>query len=432
MIRVMTDLPLCSSHALASRSPLPLQADIADANQPHSQHQLFKHLSLINRKQHKTTAQDPNKMSPNGCLILGDAAVHKLLINLTRPEILHFQQKLQTSLKGYSSSERQYQPDSGVAVRPNGQKTLFRPFTSPSSVGCKIIVDPAPHPDTGAKEPLHGVLVVCDNNGIPSGIINAEEVTAFRTSLSALIPWMWRKRTQKIVVFGAGKQALWHLRLALALRGQEVQDVVVINRSKERGVELVEKLRGENAERWKSQAELRSVESGNQEDVKKCLKEADVVFCTVPSQEPLFTVEDVWRRDEGERQPYISAIGSWQPNMIELDPTLLQRIVNEPGAYNPGSSGCGGAIIVDDHKSVSEHTGEILQSQLKPEQMVELGEILEMKDKGEDSAEFTHWLSEAFLVYKSVGVSLTDLASGEAILELAKQHEGIGTLVTDL
>lgn len=64
--------------------------------------------------------------------------------------------------------------------------------------------------------------------------------------------------------------------------------------------------------------------------------------------------------------------------------------------------------------------------------MVELGEILEMTEKGEDGAEFTRWLSEGFLVYKSVGVSLTDFASGEAILDLAKKHDELGILLTDL
>ncbi|USW57193.1 Putative ornithine cyclodeaminase/mu-crystallin, NAD(P)-binding domain superfamily [Septoria linicola] len=374
-------------------------------------------------------------MSGTGCLILGDAAVHKLLINLTKPDILTFQRKLQESLKGYSAAEREYQPDSGVSVRRNGQKTLFRPFTSPSSVGCKIIVDPAPEAGTGKKSPLHGVLVVCDNNGIPSGILNAEEITAFRTSLSALIPWTWRRHTEKVLVFGAGKQALWHIRLALALRGDEIKSVTFVNRTKERAQTLVDQLRKDNDSRWHSKAELDCIAtSDGSDEVKKHLSEADAIFCTVPSQEALFQAWDVQRSAE-QRKPYISAIGSWQPNMIELDPGLLTRVVSEEGAYNPLSKDSGGAILVDDRKSVSEHTGEILQSKLPAEQLIELGQILEIQDsaKGtEETAKLNAWLQDSFIVYKSVGVSLTDLASGEAILELAKKQENIGTLVTDL
>lgn len=77
--------------------------------------------------------------------------------------------------------------------------------------------------------------------------------------------------------------------------------------------------------------------------------------------------------------------------------------------------------------------------------MVELGTVLEMMEKkkkeeeeknsGDEDhhhARLEAWLREGYVVYKSVGVALTDLASGEAILELAKKHEGMGTLVTDL
>ena len=33
----------------------------------------------------------------------------------------------------------------------------------------------------------------------------------------------------RIVVFGAGKQALWHVRLALALRGDEIKHSAIVN-----------------------------------------------------------------------------------------------------------------------------------------------------------------------------------------------------------
>lgn len=407
---------------------------------------------------------------PPGCLILGDTAVHNLLTHLSRTEILTFQHTLQLSLQRFSSStEKALQPDSGVSIRPNGSKTLFRPFTSPSHVGCKIIVDPAPpnnpsqegekkkqQKEEEEKSGLHGILVLCDSQGIPAGIINAEEITGFRTSLCALIPWMWRKFTRKVVVFGAGKVALWHVRLMLALRGEEMEELVVVNRRVERGEEMVRKVRGEGwwgEKEGQTKVEMKCVASGDVEAVKACVREADVVCCTVPSQEPLFQDEDLMRGSavagQPHKQPYISAIGSWQPDMIELDPALLRRIVSEKDAFNPIAKDCGGAIIVDDRTAVSEHTGEILQSGLLLEQMVELGTVLEMmekkkKEKKEEEEEnnsgdedhhharLEAWLREGYVVYKSVGVALTDLASGEAILELAKKHEGMGTLVTDL
>ena len=85
------------------------------------------------------------------------------------------------------------------------------------SLEIKIIVDPAPQKD-GAKSPLHGILTICDDQGLPTGIINAEEVTAFRTSMSALLhPWPWN-RLSRITAspmsrkfFGNDKETLSYL-----------------------------------------------------------------------------------------------------------------------------------------------------------------------------------------------------------------------------
>ncbi|GIZ41568.1 hypothetical protein CKM354_000486700 [Cercospora kikuchii] len=363
-------------------------------------------------------------------LILPDSAIQTLLLNLTKQDTLHFQQKLQTSLQGFSSSEKEHQPSPGITTRPNGQKTLFRPFTSPSSVGCKIIVDPAPDPNTGQKDVLHGVLVICDEKGLPKGLINAEEMTSFRTALCSLIPWVWRKRTRRVVVFGAGKVALWTVRLCLRLRGEEIESVVVVNRNKGRAEEVVGKLKGENEGRG---VEISAIGSEDEEEVKKVLREADAVFCAVPSEEVLFDEKDM-RREEGQSKPYISAIGSWRPNMIELDPELLKRIVSEERMYNPVSQSVEGFILVDDRKSVAEHTGELLRSKLSEAQMIEVGQILEIREnlgQREEAAKLNAHLEEGFLIYKSVGVSVTDLASGEAILELAQKQGNLGTVITD-
>ncbi|PPJ56507.1 hypothetical protein CBER1_03895 [Cercospora berteroae] len=365
-------------------------------------------------------------------LILPDSSIRTLLHNLSKQETLHFQQKLQTSLIGFSSSsEKSFQPSPGITTRPNGQKTLFRPFTSPSSIGCKIIVDPAPNPTTGQKDILHGVLIICDERGIPKGLINAEEVTSFRTALCSLIPWSWRKTTRKIVVFGAGKVAVWTVRLLLRLRGREVEGVVVVNRNKGRGEEVVQELKAEG--KGRDGVEIRALGSEEVDEVRKVLKEADAVFCTVPSEEVLFDEKDV-RREEGQSKPYISAIGSWRPNMIEMDPQLLKRVVSEERSYNPVSQGDDGFILVDDRKSVAEHTGELLRSKLSEAQMIEVGQMLEVREslgQSEEAAKLNAHLEEGFLIYKSVGVSVTDLASGEVILELAQKQGNLGTVITD-
>lgn len=363
--------------------------------------------------------------------VLSDSAVHDILINLPRADILGFRDTLAQCLVNFSTAqERKYQPPAGIVNRPEGQRCLFRLFTSPSNVGAKVIVSPSPS-SPAAGSGLHGMIALCDQDGLPAGVLNAEEVTGYRTSLSALIPWLWRRRTDNIVVFGAGKQALWHLRLALALRGDEIRSVSVVNRSADRGRQLVERIGRENGERWKSAAKLEYVDPSREDYdawLQSNLAVADAVFCTVGTTTPLFPAKYV-TGEKRERQPYVSAVGSWQPNMIELDPSLLQHVVGHPELGFRWEGGSGGVVLVDDREGTSDHSGEVVESKLKAENLVEVGEVEELKRRG-DNPELGRWIEDGLLVYKSVGVSLTDLYAGNAILSLAEKR-GAGTVIPE-
>jgi hypothetical protein len=149
-----------------------------------------------------------------GFRVIGDDTVHDILINLSKGQIIWFCDELTRSLVQFSTGgERQYQPHPGVIARPIGQKILFRTFTSPSQVGVKIIVDRnACTPGTEStsessvtsrkKETplLRGILAICDDHGVPTGVINAEQVTAYRTALCALLPFRWRRKVEDVGV----------------------------------------------------------------------------------------------------------------------------------------------------------------------------------------------------------------------------------------
>jgi ornithine cyclodeaminase/alanine dehydrogenase-like protein (mu-crystallin family) len=360
-------------------------------------------------------------------LILGDSDIHDILINLSREEIYTFGDILAQCLKDFSvGSERSYQPLPGIVNRPEGQRCLFRPFTSSESVGTKIVVQPAPN--SKAAGALHGMIAMCDSDGLPSGILNAEEVTGYRTALGALIPYLWRRHTARIVVFGAGKQALWHLRLALALRGDEIKSIIVINRTAPRAEQLVAKVKEENQARWKSGAIMEHTDpsrSDYQECLKGLLSDADAVFCTAGATEPLFPASYITAEGR-ERQPYISAVGSWQPDMIELDPELLRHVV----AKSPHAAGSkAGSLLVDDRESVLQHTGEAIRGEIGADYVVEVGEIESLQQKEGDKGPLQNWMKDGLLVYKSVGVGMTDLAASSAILSFARERQ-LGTTIS--
>lgn len=357
-------------------------------------------------------------------VFLSESVMRDILVNLTRDEIIAIQNELAKSLSDVSlGDEAAYQPDAGHVNRPNGQRTLFRPFTSPTSVGTKIVVEPAPGP-SGERPPIHGIVVVCDQDGVPTGILGAEELTGFRTALSAMVPYMWRRRTGSVVVFGAGMQALWHIRLALALRGSEIETITVVNRSISRAQVLLEKVRAENQERWGSQCTFHCLDPsgpGYDNKLETHLSGADVIFCTVRSTKPLFEARLVTQGRSDDHGAFLSAVGSWQSSMMELDPALLQHAAGMMRSIKPG------AVVADDRDSALKNSGEIVQSGISGEDIVEVAQALEVRRQGagSDRPQLGKALEEGLLVYKSIGVSVTDLSVANAILELAKR-KGLG------
>lgn len=380
-------------------------------------------------------------------ILLGDHVIHQLLINLASDDILRFRDALakclvQTSLE----QERAYQPEASIVNRPEGQKVLFRPFTSPTSMGVKIIATPkaVPTPD-GLKTPaLCGVITLCDASGRPTGILDGKAITGYRTSLSAIVPFMWRDDVSSIVVFGAGMQALWHVRLALALRGSEINTVTIVNRSFGRAKSIVSQLTEENAQLWNSQTAIDCLDPSSdmyEDRLRTLVRDATVIFCTTPSVTPLFPAGYLTEtRDFGHSHqlPLITGVGSWQASMCEIHPDIIHHAIKKSSAI-PFSHGntdvqqkpSGGAVITDDRAASMMHAGEFLQANLTESDILGIGDLISRQESGTLSPEVQRWMASGFLVYKSIGVSMTDLVISEMMLQLAKEKK-VGKVVDGL
>ncbi|KAL4998581.1 hypothetical protein BDV10DRAFT_201252 [Aspergillus recurvatus] len=353
--------------------------------------------------------------------VLDNSTIHDLLINLSRQETLNFLLILEQTLLEFTTREHHYQPTPSVVNRPNGQNTLFRPFTSTSNIGTKIS-DPAPDA-SGKGDSQSGVVALCDEKDAPSGVLSAEEVTGYSTSMNAMVPFFWRKHVKNIAIFGAELRASWHSWLILALRGAEVESITYISRDRERANKLLAAISAENDTRSTTH------EGKFQQDLESCLREADYIFCATPAKKSLFPASYLARLSLGSRNssrlPFVSAVGSWQPDMIELDPVLLRLALAEDSTITEKDEG---AILVDDGKFALANSGELVQSQIAAKNIVELGEIIALREgkTGELSGvvtrrslkEMNHFISERFVVYESVGVSLTDLTVSNAIMDL--------------
>lgn len=317
-------------------------------------------------------------------------------------------------------------------------------------MGIKLIVHPSPEDINDPKlspeerkrlDGLHGTLVLADQHGFPAAFINAAEVTGYRTTLSAMIGFVRRSCVGRVVLFGAGKQGLWHLRIMLGLRGADIERVTVVNRNLERAEEVVGVIRkendGENGGGFNVDFECVAADDDSGK-LEERLREADVVFCTTGSRKPLFPADWVKGAGKGGKGRYISAIGSWQADMIELESELVKGVAGAGGtdagassaAASSGDGDAGNMIIVDNATDCLENTGEFLHSGLDTSHVTEVGIVLQQLEEGKSDDKLEKCVKEGYVIYKSVGVGLTDLAAGQALVELARE-KGKGIAVED-
>ncbi|KAL6899919.1 NAD(P)-binding protein [Trichoderma evansii] len=356
--------------------------------------------------------------------ILSDADVKTLFQGLTQNDVMSLCAALSQALTKFScSTERQYQPHCSVITRPGQQVTLFMPATTEQLVDVKI-VGIRPSPVTASLESgeqpkpqpgLQSSLTVCDSLGRAIGILDAAELTAFRTALGSMLLYKLRQVTEHIVVFGAGKQALWHIRLAVILRGNDIRRITIVNLSKHRTLELIQTLQEAG---YPSHITIEPLDRGNTSDsaMEDIIAGADVIFCTTPSTKPLFPTSFLTSEQARSKSRFISAIGSYRLDMAEIDPELLKAVTNPEGTFS--SQVWRGYIAVDSADGCLQEAGELVMADLTSSQMLEVGQIHKESDKGMES-----WLRSGFVVYKSVGIGIMDIVIGEYLIGLARSKE---------
>lgn len=85
-----------------------------------------------------------------------------------------------------------------------------------------------------------------------------------------------------------------------------------------------------------------------------------------------------------------------------------------------------------------KEAGEIIQAKLRPDNLVEVGELIMVKRAamkevelgGEGEKGLHEWLVKGNVIYKSVGLGLMDLVVGGDLIMLARER-GIGTTIDD-
>jgi ornithine cyclodeaminase/alanine dehydrogenase-like protein (mu-crystallin family) len=182
--------------------------------------------------------------------ILTDSDVRSLLHKLSKQDVLDLQQSLADGLHYYSTAIEEdsnaccssYQPMRTALKRNDGQTTLFMPASSNDGIGFKVVtlatedaktktdsssitsslkaasLSDSARSDGSFAQPQSlassksttpkGTLQLLDKDGSPRALINAEEITAFRTALASTMLFKKRHNVHDVVVFGAGKTSV--------------------------------------------------------------------------------------------------------------------------------------------------------------------------------------------------------------------------------
>ncbi|CAI6325057.1 unnamed protein product [Periconia digitata] len=455
--------------------------------------------------------------------VLSDTDVSKVLHSFTKQDVLDMQQSLADAMHYYSTAIEEdsngcgssYQPLRTSLKRSDGQTTLFMPASSNDGLGVKIVTlavpesekkgssnappeatgsgaaslasfdslslsqasssstfDGPPASTTSSQSTTpKGSITLLDREGAPRALMNAEEITAFRTALASTMLFKKRQNVHDVLVFGAGKQAYWHIRLALLLRGSEVHHLNIINRSFHRAQELIETLHKSPVGDGQTLPipKIQIITHGHREYnrlLKATVRESSVIFCTTPSITPLFPASYLTNPEGRKKGRYVSAIGSYKPHMMEIHPDILkQNVAPDHGRHHHKHATEGGAIIVDSVEACLKEAGEIIQAGLTGNELVEVGELIMLRKeaerkrkecqarqsmegldaggvelgeceqrkkrrgkKEETDGGLMEWLQKGNVIYKSVGLGLMDVVVGTDLVRLADER-GIGTRI---
>lgn len=387
--------------------------------------------------------------------VLTDEDVRQILLGLTKDDVLNLQQSLADALHYYSTATEDdrngccasYQPMRTALKRGDGQTTLFMPASSNEGLGVKIVTLSVPNSDAKASQsPLKsdngdaavtsattslsscglsssppvsqkapstkstqssqpapsttpkGTLQILDKDGAARGFMNAEEITAFRTALASTMMFKKRHNVHDVLVFGAGKQAYWHIRLALLLRGPEVHHLTVVNRSYDTAKNMLGTLfaegEGAHAEgkeiggmHHRPKIQILTPSAREYERLlKTAVRDSCVIFCCTPALSPLFPAEYLTSAEGRRKGRYISAIGSYKPHMVEIHPDILRQNVAKPESgrhHFHKHARTGGAIVVDSVEACLKEAGEVIQAGLTGHELVELGELIMLRRDAE-------------------------------------------------
>lgn len=272
-------------------------------------------------------------------------------------------------------------------LRQAGEAALVMPayMEESGALGAKMVTVLPTNPRASLPA-VQGIVFLFDSTkGSPLAILEGTHLTRVRTGAAtgAATQLLSRPDSRSLAVFGAGGQAFFQVQGVLAAR--KIESLRVFDLLPEKAQELIQTLRAD--------ASCRGIELLPAGTARQALEGADVVVTATTSGRPVF---DGRQLKEGT---HINAIGSFKPEMQEVDEVTLRR----------------SRIFVDSVRACLEEAGDLIIPLKKgliqeTDIVAELGEVAAGKKPGRGSVrEITY--------FKSVGNAVQDIAVAQAVYQ---------------
>jgi ornithine cyclodeaminase len=278
---------------------------------------------------------------------------------------------------------------------------LFMPARAAASgLGIKAVTV-YPHNAERGLPRIHAAMLVMDAaTGAPVALLEGGALTAIRTGAASGLATdlLARAEAASLLVIGAGVQARTQLEAVCAVR--DIRTVSIVSQRRSRAETFATEARARLGGRCQV-AVARSVA--------EAAPGADVICVATSSPAPVLMDADV------RPGTHINAIGSFTPEMCEVDPVLLGRA----------------CVVVDHRPAALAEAGEVIAAigmgALREVDLVELGELVgdgEGRNRPRRESDGTRTVT----VFKSVGVAVQDVVAGAWACEAAERMD-LGVVV---
>lgn len=339
--------------------------------------------------------------------IVEDREVADFFIGACSETLLSFLQELHSALKKYSENP-EIIPPRIVGTIPSGSTVhLYMPVIDDVYSGVKTLGYNA-----SSNMGFVGSINVTDaESGMLYGTLQAKELTGVRTALVSCIG-LYHQLDKfenlgaiNCTVFGSGLQAFWHvLFCARLLSGKCKQlNVCFVNRSSKIDLEPIRTIL--NRDDTNMELSFTLVKLSEKLAVKKVVANSHIIFGCAPSEAANIHYTDLAEVETIVPHTYISLIGSYKPHMHECDAKLISEFQKQKVP-----------ILVDSKEHTLLEAGELIDSNVTPQQLQEIGRL--EKDKLQTIR--CEKNNRTITLCKIVGLSIMDICVAKKLLEVSK------------